>query len=242
MQRINHPEPGHYWWITEGAEVVGFAMQSPPTYSAGVVPASPTVLDALAEAVFATAPFLPGVIAEAATAARFAGRWTECANRGAAPVDSQRIYVLGQLCPPADVPGARRLATSDDLDLVADWALGFSRDTGMPPLAEPRVWSRQRVGDRRLWIWDCSGPVAMALANPPIVGVTRIGFVYTPPEHRRHGYASALVSAVSALELDGGATTCMLYAQLANPTSNAIYRRIGYRPISDVLSYSFSPG
>jgi predicted GNAT family acetyltransferase len=31
----------------------------------------------------------------------------------------------------------------------------------------------------------------------------------------------------------------MLYTDLANPTSNSIYRRIGYRAVAEVLRYGF---
>jgi predicted GNAT family acetyltransferase len=69
--------------------------------------------------------------------------------------------------------------------------------------------------------------------------VTRIGPVYTPPPERRRGYASACVAAASQLALSAGAERCMLYANLANPTSNSIYQQIGYRPVCDAQDYSF---
>ena len=73
-------------------------------------------------------------------------------------------------------------------------------------------------------------------AQPPANGVVRVGFVYTPPDARGHGYASALVADISAEVLAGG-DRCILYTQLANPTSNAIYQRIGYKPLSDFAAY-----
>ena len=67
----------------------------------------------------------------------------------------------------------------------------------------------------------------------------RIGAVYTPPELRRRGYASALVAAVSQAELDRGRRWCFLFTDLANPTSNRIYQAIGYRPIRDIQMFRF---
>jgi predicted GNAT family acetyltransferase len=68
--------------------------------------------------------------------------------------------------------------------------------------------------------------------------MVRIGPVFTPPESRRHGYAGAVTAAISraARELVG---EVLLFTDLSNPTSNAIYQRIGYRPVQDrlVLSY-----
>ena len=69
--------------------------------------------------------------------------------------------------------------------------------------------------------------------------VTRVGLVYTPPEHRRHGYAAACTAAVSQAALDAGAACCVLYTQLSNPQSNAIYRRLGYEPIQETVHYRF---
>jgi predicted GNAT family acetyltransferase len=72
-------------------------------------------------------------------------------------------------------------------------------------------------------------------ANPPAFGVARIGPVYTPPEHRRRGYAGAAVAQVSQLLRDAGARVC-LYTDQANPTSNGIYQAIGYRPVVDQVN------
>jgi predicted GNAT family acetyltransferase len=68
-----------------------------------------------------------------------------------------------------------------------------------------------------------------------------INAVYTPPELRGRGYATGCVASLSARMLDEGRTFCVLYTDLANPTSNAIYARIGYRGIRDFELYDLSP-
>jgi predicted GNAT family acetyltransferase len=68
---------------------------------------------------------------------------------------------------------------------------------------------------------------------------SRIGPVYTPPDLRRRGYASAVVAAASQAQLDAGARFCFLFTDLANPTSNRIYQAIGYEPVRDVEVYTF---
>jgi predicted GNAT family acetyltransferase len=70
-------------------------------------------------------------------------------------------------------------------------------------------------------------------------GNARINLVYTPPDLRRRGYATAAVSALTRRLLDSGRRYCCLYTDLANPTSNSVYRRIGYRPVCDIDEYSF---
>ena len=67
----------------------------------------------------------------------------------------------------------------------------------------------------------------------------RVNMVYTPPELRRRGYASACVAALSQRMLDSGKKFCFLYTDLSNPTSNKIYQEIGYRPVFDVDEYKF---
>jgi predicted GNAT family acetyltransferase len=69
--------------------------------------------------------------------------------------------------------------------------------------------------------------------------ITRINLVYTPPDRRRRGYATAAVAALTQQLLNSGSRYCCLYTDLANPTSNSVYRRIGYRPVCDIDQYSF---
>jgi predicted GNAT family acetyltransferase len=68
----------------------------------------------------------------------------------------------------------------------------------------------------------------------------RIGPIYTPPELRRRGYASALTADLTQMLLYRGSRFCFLFTDLANPTSNSIYQQIGYRPVADVDQWSFS--
>ncbi|NEA23957.1 GNAT family N-acetyltransferase, partial [Actinomadura bangladeshensis] len=56
---------------------------------------------------------------------------------------------------------------------------------------------------------------------------------YTPAEHRRRGYGAAVTAAATTGALDAGADDVVLFTDLANPTSNGVYRRIGYRPVQD---------
>jgi RimJ/RimL family protein N-acetyltransferase len=241
-QRIATPEPGHYWWVADGESVVGFAMQSPVTFKAAVSPGASAVIDALVPEVAATAPALPGIIAEAATAAAFAGRWAERRKLPVIPEEGQRIYVLAVLRPPSGVAGTLRPATLDDIPRLVQWNDGFCTDTGQSRPSDPAAWTGRLVAARRLFLWDRGAPVSMCTVTSPIAGVSRVGYVYTPPEQRGHGYAAAVVSMVSAAALADGADRCMLYTQLSNPTSNAIYRRLGYEPFAEVLAYAFRAG
>jgi predicted GNAT family acetyltransferase len=84
----------------------------------------------------------------------------------------------------------------------------------------------------RLWI-VADQPVAMAGRTPVADGMSRVTPVYVPPEHRRQGFGAAVTAAVSRAALDAGAEHVLLFTDLTNPTSNSIYQKIGYRPVSD---------
>lgn len=100
----------------------------------------------------------------------------------------------------------------------------------------------RRAANGELHLWEVEGrPVALAGLSPVLAGMTRVGPVYTPPELRTNGYASAVTAAVSALAGERGAAQVLLYANLANPTSNSIYQRIGYRPVEDSVVLGFTP-
>ncbi len=239
-ERVDHPDPGRYWWATAapGGPVVGFAMQVPKGFSAGVAPAAGEVVDALCDRIMVDVPDLPGVIADASEGARFAGRWAERLAVPARPVEAQRLYQLSAFVTPPDLPPGRlRPAAPGDRDALVPWAAGFLAEVGGLP-DDPADAVDRHLAAGRLWVWDHDGLAAMASATPPLGGVSRLGFVYTPPDRRRQGYATACVAALSE-HLLAGAERCVLYAQLHNPTSNAIYRRMGYEPVTEILSFRF---
>jgi uncharacterized protein len=240
-ERVATPVEGRYWWVEDAGEVAGYAWQSPPTFFAGVVPMPRSPAGLVADAMFDEVPDLIGVIGDAATAAAFTGRWTELANGSATPAEGQRIYELDRVDPVPSSDGYARLATLDDVDLVAAWTKAFNTDTGMDgATADLEDTVRRRVEAGRYWLWAAGEPVAMAMSVPPVSGVTRLGMVYTPPTHRRNGYACALVALVSEIALSSGSLKCVLYTQLSNSSSNGIYRRIGYRAVGEVVAYRFT--
>jgi predicted GNAT family acetyltransferase len=75
--------------------------------------------------------------------------------------------------------------------------------------------------------------VSLAGRNRAAAGQARIGPVYTPPDLRGRGFGAAATAAVTQAALDDGAEGAVLFTDLANPTSNTLYQRLGYRPISD---------
>jgi GNAT superfamily N-acetyltransferase len=236
--RVRHPQDGRYWVASCDGVPVGVTFHSPFTFHAAVTPMPDDAVDATVTAIADAGFPLPGVAGEAATAARFAGQWTERQKTGASPHQGLRIYELAELVPPASVRGRLRPAEPEDLDLVVHWLRDFYTAIGEVGPAEDVA--RRRTAAGQVWLWDDGGPRSFAGHSDPAAGVVRVGPVYTPPEHRNRGYAAACVAALSA-RIAGAGHRCMLFTELSNPVSNSIYRRMGYRAVAECLRYRFDP-
>jgi RimJ/RimL family protein N-acetyltransferase len=173
----------------------------------------------------------------------FATAWSATTSRTIRPVLDLRLYRLADLLVP-QVNGRARLGTEADLDLLAQHWVAFSAEANAH---RPSTIPEALDGVRRLLtlgagyvIWDVDGvPVSSACAKVPNAGASRIGPVYTPPEHRQRGYAAAATAAAASWALAAGAAEVLLYTDLANPTSNGVYQRIGFRPVADYAEVAF---
>ncbi|MEV7011298.1 GNAT family N-acetyltransferase [Streptosporangium sp. NPDC051022] len=181
---------------------------------------------------------VPAVTGPLVLAETFAAAWW----RPGLERRSERLYRLGSLVPPSHLPeGGARTASGEDLELLVEWTTAFQIDAGghAPPDLTPLIASR--IGRHELVLWEVDGrSVACAGASAPIAGMSRVGPVYTPPEERGKGYGTAVTHAVTAKVRSEGATEVLLFTDLSNPTSNAIYQAIGYRPVADYASIVFA--
>jgi GNAT superfamily N-acetyltransferase len=184
---------------------------------------------------------VPGVRGERFIAELFAARWAHVTGAGWQTQVRQRLYELGSLVSPDGVPGLARRASDADLAIGTRFFAEFQaecHDSG----DDPEAMIRNRIVAGLLWLWENDGEVtSMAARNRIAAGVARVGPVYTPPNHRRHGYGAAVTAACSADAGQAGAARIVLYTDLANPTSNAIYQRLGYRPVRDEVVIAFRP-
>lgn len=188
---------------------------------------------------------LPGVLGPTEVAARFAGGWTDATGQLARIEVAERIFRLTRLIPPArPASGTWRLAEPRDRNLIATWAVAFSAEAmpEAPPLPDPLAaadrWIARRGRVAYLWE-DGDDVVCLVGAGGETPHGIRIGPVYTAPAMRGRGYASSLTAAASADQLERGRRFCFLFTDLANPTSNKVYRSIGYEPVCDVDQYRF---
>ena len=180
---------------------------------------------------------LPGINALLDTARSVGSAWSRRTGGSEHCRTAMAMHSLSAVVEPPR-PGAGQLvpATEADRDLALSWWSDFVDEShvidGGPETRAATVDFRIAAGHLFLWR-DRGESVSLVSTNPAVAGVVRIGPVYTPPEARRRGYASSAVAAVSQDALDAGAHTCMLYTDLANPTSNKIYADVGYRRIAE---------
>lgn len=236
--RVAQGDPGRYWMAARGDDVVGVVIQSPLTFPATLTPMEPPAAVAMADAIAEAGVVLPGINGEASAAAWFAGQWSERTKSGAVPFEGNRLYELFEMGEAPNVEGTLRQAGPEERSLMILWSRAFQLEIH-EPASDIELRVDRGLAARQLWVWDRNGEiVSMAVRREPVQGVVRLAGVYTPPEKRKHGFAEACVYALSKLERDAG-YRCALYTDLGNPTSNSIYRRIGYRAVAEVLRYRF---
>lgn len=187
---------------------------------------------------------IPGVLGPSENARGFADVWKRLAEVDMEMGMSLRIYRLDKVDYPVGVSGVMRMAGKGDTALVQKWICEFQRDAGFEVDEESAMrQAENKISSNQLFIWEDNGtPVSMAAKTRPTAHGTVISLVYTPPELRGRGYASACVAALSQNILDSGHDFCTLFTDLANPTSNSIYMKIGYKPICDFQEYLVKQG
>jgi predicted GNAT family acetyltransferase len=196
-------------------------------------------IDPLVDDVAAAFPSIPGVFGPEPEAGSFAAAWSARTGARARVGMRQGIYRLERVVVPDTMPaGHLRAALPQDFDLAVEWAAHFVRETGIDDRQlEKSIGTRITAGT--LWLWDDERPRSMAAEGGRTPNGSRINWVFTPEEWRGRGYASACVARLSERILASGKRFCFLYTDLSNPTSNALYQRIGYQRVCDVVEYRF---
>lgn len=226
--------------VEREGEVVGCVMRTPP-HKVLLTEAPAAACDTMAGELSSRYDEIPAVLGPAPVAEAVARAWTGLRGGACRPGMRQGIYRLDDVRLPRGVAGRLRLTTPRDVELAVRWGEGFAEDAGVQ-LGTSRAAITGWIERGVLFVWDVEGePRSIAVASGRTPRGVRIGYVYTPPEHRRSGYASACVAAVSQRMLDSGYDFCVLYTDLGNPTSNAIYRRLGYHLIGEVRDFDLVP-
>ncbi len=236
-------DPPVFLTIDDDGDLIVAAIRTPPypliLHGNDVQPAA---IELLVKHLRETVPQLPGINGEPKTAEAFAARWTQTTETQARIAMKMRIYCLRETHPPTGIPGTMRLAQQEDLALLTEWMQRFHAEA-VPndPSPDARKTVLRFLDAGTLAVWDNEGPVSMVGSSRGTAHGAAISAVYTPPEKRGNGYASAAVATLSRQLLDQGYLFCVLYADLLNPTSNKIYQRIGFRAVCDAVQYRFEP-
>jgi uncharacterized protein len=234
--------------VVDGGRVVVAGLMTPPHPVVVSLCHDVPSLQILAEDVRAFLPSMPGVNAPSPTARLFAGAWQEVTGDRTERRLAERIYRLERLVGPAGVDGRARQITLADTELLTRWSVAFEAETmqGSRTLEAGRKDIEQRLASdptqRGMFVWEAGGKtVCMAGYGGPTPNSLRIGPVYTPPEHRRHGYAAACTAAACDWILGpAGKSFVTLFADIANPTSNGVYQRLGFEAVCDAEAWRFT--
>ncbi len=233
-----------FWVVTDGGEPVAAALQTPPYNLVLAQPRDGAALEALVDAV----ADIPGVVGAHPEVDDFVRLWRRAHSITPRSLRDQGVYALDRVLPVPPAPGRSREAARSDVPLLAEWMAAFGEEA----LAEDDPGRDDAIGivehrlgaaDGGFLLWEDGGaPVSVSGWGGPTPNGIRIGPVYTPPELRGRGYATALVAELSQTLLEGGRRFCFLYTDLANPTSNAIYERIGYVRVCEAAMVAFVRG
>lgn len=228
------------WWTAADGAVGGAFLHTPPFPVLLTAMPLPAATELAAKAL-AGRP-LSGVNAYDEVATAFAAAWADGTGGQVTVHRRMRLYRLaGLVWPDPAPPGAPRTAGDDDMALLTEWVTAFSDEVEETEGADHVAAVRERLSYGGLLLWETDdGPVSLASFTRQVAGMVRIGPVYTPPRWRGHGFGSAATAEVSRAALAAGADEVLLYTDLANPVSNAIYQRIGYTEVEDRVALSFT--
>ncbi|MEL7977895.1 GNAT family N-acetyltransferase [Isoptericola sp. F-RaC21] len=250
------PRPDHPCWFAvaraPGGEVVGVAMRTAPAppHQAHVLLAERPLAEGLADLLLGRGEVVTATNGAQEPARAFLERVAARTGGRVAVARPTRLFELGGLVAPSPLPdGAPRAIRHDEVDLAHRWFVDFVTDaerqagrSGPPRIPPPgRELVERRVGAGKFWWWEVdAAPVSLVGHVGPALDVARLGPVFTPAEHRGRGYAGALVAHVSTVLRDAGNRVC-LFTDLENPVSNALYERLGYRPVVDMAELRIVP-
>ncbi|XQQ07559.1 MAG: GNAT family N-acetyltransferase [Leptolyngbya sp. IPPAS B-1204] len=234
-----YPELPYLAVVETSGKILAVAIRTPPYKLVLSKALNLAAIQLIAQNLQDLGESLPGVSGLVAEVAVFLQAWQALTGQSYRRVMEMRIHQLTQVESVATAGGHLRLATEADRSLLVEWCTAFASEIGEVVIDVPEKMVDAGLKRQSIYLWDDGMPVSWASGSQSLPTAARIGPVYTPPQYRRKGYATACVAALSQKLLDQGCEHCFLFTDLANPTSNHIYQQIGYRPVCDWHDFAF---
>ena len=229
--------------LDAAGEVGAVLLRTPPWPLLLPSGCAPPALEASLAWMLAHDPGAPGITGPLPEVADAAARWAARLGIAVRRRMHQGVYALRAVRTRERAAGRMRLAAEGDRGRIVPWLHAFQLEAMRRIETEAETAFASFVGHavRRLYLWEdeAGGAVSLAGRSGRTPNGVRIGPVYTPPEHRGHGYGEALVAAVSQRELEDGAQACYLYTDLDYGASNRLYLRVGYEKIGESAEMRF---
>jgi len=237
------PDDPWFYTVEEGTELQAIAMRTPPfkVLLAYFLGDAVNAAKLLAEDISRFSSVIPGALGETRITEPFVEYWCRLHNVKIVDRMAQLVYRLDRVNDITLAPGEFRQAAEADRELLVNWAHAFNEESFMSTgSSEPEGDFTIRIDKKEVYVWEDSETVSMAVKSRSTDKGMAVGYVYTPPELRQKGYATSCVAMLCREILNEGYKFCTLYTDLANPVSNSIYRKIGFREICDSVMYTFS--
>lgn len=239
---LGRAEIGAVMLAVEDGDRVRLAAVMTRPYRLIVSKGDPKAIPALIDGIGCRGIKLPGVVGLIKMSEAFAREWRATTRQKIARATEMTLYTLEKVIMPAPVAGEFRQAEEGDFDRVAEWVGDFGEELSLPERTRRKEIAEEKMKRRAVYFWDVDDtPVSMASFAETTANGVRVNLVYTPPQERRKGYASACVAHLSRHLLDSGEKWCAIFADVSNPTSNSIYRRMGYEEAATYREYDFAP-
>ncbi|MBD6619042.1 GNAT family N-acetyltransferase [Komarekiella sp. 'clone 1'] len=225
--------------VDADGDIVAVALRTPPRNLVLSQIKDLQAVEVLAQDLYLSCNSLPGIMAPIDEAQVFALVWRSLTSQSYEMKMTLRTFKLEKVQMIASTTGYLRQATEGDKELLKNWNEAFALEALGKIETDPEHWAERVLQQGYAYLWQDEVPVSIACRGSFTPNGVRVNMVYTPPEYRRKGYASACVAALSQTLLNQGNRFCFLFTDLANPTSNHIYQKIGYQPVGDWQQYSF---
>ncbi|WP_107704946.1 GNAT family N-acetyltransferase [Nocardioides allogilvus] len=243
--------PFDRWWLVvrdEAGKPVSTAMRTAPFHPNPVfaLPMADEEAAALAVALHERGESLGGVNGALPTVSLIAAETARLVGGDVTVHQHTRLWEATDVTVPPAPPGRLRRATEADAPLVLEWFTAFHVEADVQAGREPDPTGGEhntmdsalvRIREGVEWLWESPAGEVVHLTgrSVPAYGVSRIGPVFTPREHRGAGLASHVVGELTRTGLEAGDRMC-LFTDQANPTSNKIYEALGYRPVVEMAN------